>query len=276
MNDWDRTQLEYSEEREVPKGEPLHEEIFLDGGKFGRFGFEAAPFREGYQAEFAPRVRDSHEGRLGEIRGPRRPAPSSRGGRHRPTLADLHSFSQKYVRRVRSEKRAVDCADLAIELWIRFGELFRLPISFRIWNRAMSRWQVARRERFRSVDSFIRYVQNNLGALGLQDNTYNVPGGLRSAVAGDVFLWQWFHETPPHRRHRMGHTQIFDSVLRLGPLGQRIVVAQSTWPPAVPWFQTHPSAYFALPRRAWIGGQPHVGRVVGAGPRRFAGFRSLR
>jgi hypothetical protein len=207
----------------------------------------------------------------------------------RPTLATLQAFSRRYVRRLIAAGRRIDCADLAIEVWIRFGERYRLPIQFKIWDARGRRWLIANRSgvrpqssstflrRFSSTADFVRYVQRNLGAVGLVANTYPVPGGHRAAVAGDVFLWKYTHART-RRVSNIGHTQIFDQLSRGrgGPNTDSIRIVQGNLPPAVPQFRTHPATYFYRPRRATIGGQPHIGRLVGSGLRRFISFRGLR
>jgi hypothetical protein len=191
-------------------------------------------------------------------------------------LADLATFSRRYVADTRAASRVLDCADLAIELWIRFGEEHGVPIRFRIWDAARRRWQVVTGADFRTPADFIRYTQRNLGALGLQDNTSPVRGGHRSAVPGDVYLWEYRHATSG-RRHRHGHTQIVQGVVQGtgGPDSDRITVAQGNLPPIVPELRTFPASHFAAPRAVTLGGQPHIGTVVGGGPRRFNGFRGL-
>ena len=209
------------------------------------------------------------------------------------TLADLASFSRRFVRALRAAGRRIDCADLAIELWIRFGAQYGVPVSFRIWDSLGRRWLLANRRgvyirptrsrvrRFGSTSGFVRYVQQNLGARGLIGNTYPVPGGHRRAVAGDVFLWEYINNRT-RRKHRWGHTQIVDRVFRgPGSSGRdRIKIVQGSLPPIVPRFRTYPAAYFYRPRAAMMttsrGSEPHTGVLVGAAPRRFNSFRHLR
>lgn len=211
----------------------------------------------------------------------------------RATLADLASFTRKFVRRLRAAGRRIDCADLAIELWIRFGERYSVPVSFRIFDRTRWRWLVAKRRgvsvgsasalvrRFRSTSDFIRYVQRNLNARGLIANTYPVSGGHRAAVAGDVFLWQYINNRTG-RPHRWGHTQVIDRVTRGagGPSTDQITIAQGSLPPIVPVFRTFPATYFYRSRAASLttnrGRELHTGLLVGTGPRRFNSFRHLR
>jgi hypothetical protein len=207
----------------------------------------------------------------------------------RPTLAGLQSFTRRFVRRLIAVGRRADCADLAIEIWIYFGAQYGLPVSFRIWDARGRRWLVATRtgvrvqrtrtllRRFGSTAEFLRFVQSNLGAQGLVDNTYPVRGGHRNSIAGDVFLWRYTHATTG-RVAGVGHTQIFDRLLRArgGPMTDRIQIVQGNLPPEVPRILTKRAAYFYRPRRATIGRQLHYGRLVGSGPRRFIGFRSLR
>jgi hypothetical protein len=212
---------------------------------------------------------------------------------HRATLADLFSFSQRFVRQFRAAKRKIDCADLAIELWISFGERYGIPVSFQIWDARNGRWLVASRSgvrvkstralvrRFGSTWAFVRYVQMNLGARHLRRNTYPVAGGHRAAVAGDIFLWEYVNNRTG-RRHRWGHTQIIDRVTRGsgGPSTDRITIVQGSLPPIVPVFRTFPATYFYRPRAATLtttrGREPHTGLLVGTAPRRFKSFRNLR
>ncbi len=191
-------------------------------------------------------------------------------------LADLAAFSRQYVTDTQAARRVLDCADLAIELWIRFGEQHGVPVRFRIWDAAGRRWLRVSRADFPTTAAFIRYTQINLGALGLQDNTSPVRGGHRAAVAGDVYLWEYRHAATG-RRHRHGHTQIVHEVVRGSgePDTDRITVAQGDLPPIVPVFRTFAATFFATPRAVTLGGQPHTGTVVGGGPRRFNGFRGL-
>lgn len=209
------------------------------------------------------------------------------------TLADLASFSRQFIRRFIATGRRIDCADLAIEMWIHFGEQYGIPVHFQIWDANNRRWLVAKRDgvrvrststlvrRFRTTRDLVRYVQGNLGARGLQGNTHPVAGGHRSAVAGDVFLWEYINNRT-NRRHRFGHTQIIDRVHRgsSGPNSDRITIAQGSFPPIVPVIRTFPAAYFYRPRTAILstprGREPHTGVLVGTGPRRFNAFRHLR
>lgn len=214
-------------------------------------------------------------------------APATRPSR--PTLAALHNFTRRFVRQLIAAGRRIDCADLAIEVWIRFGERYRLPVSFKIWDARGRRWLIASRvgvrvrgastmlRRFRSTTDFIRYTQSNLGAQGLIANTYPVAGGHRAAKAGDVFLWRYTHARTG-RVASVGHTQVFDRLTRGtgGPMTDSIRIVQGNLPPTVPQIITRPARYFYRLRRATIGGQPHIGRLVGTEPRRFIGFRSLR
>lgn len=211
----------------------------------------------------------------------------------RGRLVDLARFSRRYVRSLIAAGKRIDCADLAIELWIRFGEQSGIPVSFRIWDARNRRWlNVDRRGikvrstgtrvgRFSSTSRFVRYVQGNLGARGLIRNTYPVPGGHRGAVPGDVFLWEYINDRT-RRKHRWGHTQIVDGVIRgaRGPGSDHIRIVQGSLPPIVPVFRTYPVSYFYRPRVAMMttsrGKEPHTGVLVGSEPRRFNGFRNLR
>jgi hypothetical protein len=213
---------------------------------------------------------------------PTRPAPP------RPaTLADLRRFSRSYVRGMIRRGVRIDCADLAIEIWIRFGERHRVPVSFRVWDSPRRRWLTAERagvragrtvvRRFPTTAAFVRWTQSNLGAAGLEDNTFAVAGRHRSAVAGDVFLWRYRHNVTG-RRAAVGHTQILD-VVRRGPSGlmsDSIDVYQGNLPPVVPQLRTNLASYFYRNRKATIRGAPHTGIPIGPGPRRFNSFRGLR
>lgn len=196
-----------------------------------------------------------------------------------PTLYDLDLFSKDFVRRIRAAGRRLDCADLAIELWIRFGQQFRIPVSFRIWHSRERRYKIHKSHHFRSTDTFVKYVQGNLGALGLIRNTYAIPGGHRASIAGDVFLWQYhkYHNQRKGKRHRWGHTQVIYEVIRGSSINKdKIKIAQGNLPPIVPVLRIFPSAYFYTPRRQNLEGVPHIGSLVGNGPRRFRSFRNLR
>jgi hypothetical protein len=218
---------------------------------------------------------------------PRRPARRPRPSAARASLAALSAFTRRYVREVIARGRRLDCADLAIEVWIRFGERYGVPVHFDIWDARRRRWQHVTRQgvrigtsvvrRFPSTDAFLRYVQGNLGTAGLVRNTYPVPGSHRASIAGDVFLWRYLHRRTG-QVHRIGHTQLVDRIFRRAGGGARdqIRIVQGNLPPVVPEFRTHPASYFVTPRPATIGGEPHVGRLVGTGPRRFNGFRGLR
>ena len=199
-----------------------------------------------------------------------------------PTLADLSAYSRRYVREIIRVGKKLDCADLAIEIWSQFAEKFRVPISFRIFDSAKRTYKKVRRRDFRTVAGFVRYVQQNLGALGLIDQTTEVTGGHRAAVAGDVYLWRFFHAVTG-KVHRWGHTQILDHARQntAGPLRDRITVVQGTLPPDVPEFKTFRGKHFTLERRGMRtmpSGQQeeHIARLVGSGPRRFNGFLGLR
>jgi hypothetical protein len=205
------------------------------------------------------------------------------------TLADLHRFSRAYIRDMIRRGRTIDCADLAIEIWIRFGDRHGVPVSFRVWDSTGRRWLTAARagvhtttgsirvRSFASTDAFVKWVQINLGAQGLIGNTFAVTGGHRRAVAGDVFLWQW-RNNRTGRLAATGHTQILDSVTRRagGPMTDRIVVYQGNLPPVVPERRIRPARFFYTDRTATLSAGPHTGIPVGPGPRRFNAFRSLR
>jgi hypothetical protein len=213
----------------------------------------------------------------------------TRPARRTATLANLHSFSRAYVRDMIRRRRAIDCADLAIEIWIRFGDRYGLPVSFRVWDSTGRRWLTAARagvyttrsrtrvRAFASTAAFIRWVQINLGAQGLIGNTFGVTGGHRRAVAGDVFLWQW-RSVPTGRLARTGHTQILDSVARgpRGPMTDTITVYQGNLPPVVPERRTRPATFFYNDRTATLSAGPHTGHPVLPAPRRFNAFRALR
>lgn len=216
---------------------------------------------------------------------PRRPVVGMRS--QAATLAGLRSFTRSYIRAMVRRRQRIDCADLAIEVWITFGERHRVPVSFRVWEARGRRWLTASRpgvragraitRRFASYPAFIRWVQGNLGARNLIGNTFAVPGGHRSAVAGDVFLWQ-YRNNRTRALARVGHTQILDRVVRGsgGPSTDTIQIYQGNLPPVVPQLRRLPASYFYRNRTATIGGAPHTGIPVGPGPRRFKAFRSLR
>lgn len=215
--------------------------------------------------------------------------PGARPARRTATLADLESFTRRYVRDMIRRGRAIDCADLAIEIWIQFGERFGVPVSFRVWDSTGRRWVIASRagvhtqrgrtrvRSFTSTAAFVRWVQSNLGAQGLIGNTFPVAGGHRRAVAGDVFLWQW-RQISTRRLSRFGHTQILDSVTRGrgGPMTDRITVFQGNLPPVVPQRRVKAARFFYNNRTVTLSAGPHTGIPVGPGPRRFNAFRSLR
>lgn len=204
------------------------------------------------------------------------------------TLRDLHNFSRRFVRKMIADGRSIDCADLAIELWIVFGARYGIPVQFEIWDARQRRWLVASSggvrvrgssslvKRFSSTSEFVRYVQRNLGARGLVRNTYPVVGGHRSAIAGDVFLWK-YQNNRTARISNIGHTQIIDRVVRSrsGVNSDRITIAQGNLPASIPILRTYPASYFYRHRAATIGGEPHTGILVGNEPRRFNAFRHL-
>jgi hypothetical protein len=197
--------------------------------------------------------------------------------RRRARLRDLGAFSRRFVRDLIASRTRVDCADLAIAIWIHFAARHRLPVQFRIWMSRERRYRTFRQTGFRTTAAFVRYIQSNLGAAGLISNTFEVPGGHRAAVPGDVYLWRYYHART-NRVHRWGHTQIIDRVIRGpgGPETDTIAIVQGSLPAIVPVFQRRPATYFSQDRRATIGGEPHIGRVVGRAPRRFNSFRQLR
>ena len=230
--------------------------------------------------------------RTGTRRRPARAMPT--GTRRRPatgaaTLANLRSFSRTYVRNMIRRGRTIDCADLAIEIWIRFGVQYGVPVSFQVWDSTNRRWLTATRtgvhttrgrtrvRSFASTDAFVTWVQRNLGARGLIGNTFAVTGGHRRAVAGDVFLWQW-RSVRTGRLAPTGHTQILDRVIRGpgGPMTDTITVYQGNLPPVVPQRRTAPASFFYNTRTATLSAGPHTGEPVGPGPRRFNAFRALR
>lgn len=210
-----------------------------------------------------------------------------------PTLADLHRFSQRFMRQF---TREIDCADLAIELWIYFGEQYRLPVAF-AYGDSSGRRLVATRDgvrlkstgallkRFRSVPEFVHHVQVNVGARNLIDHTVPVAGGHRAAVAGDVFLWEYVSERTG-KKSSIGHTQIFDQVFRSGggPTMDRIQIYQGNLPASVPVQKVYPANFFSTrrtgvpirPTRNSTEKEPHTAVPVGNGPRRFKGFAHLR
>lgn len=206
------------------------------------------------------------------------PPPSIRSSS--ATLSDLHGFTRQFIPNFIATGQRIDCADLAIELWIRFGEQHGIQANFRIWHTDEKQYRIHRRNQFRTTQSFVRYVQSNLGARGLIENTHPVPGGHRAAVAGDVFLWEYFHEVT-NRRHRWGHTQILYEVIRgpSGPDTDEIEVVQGSLPPIVPEFRVKSAAYFNQPREVMLTmnahQERHKGLVVGNGPRRFNSFKHL-
>jgi hypothetical protein len=215
--------------------------------------------------------------------------PGARPARGTATLAMLNSFTRNYVRTMIRRRRPIDCADLAIEIWIQFADRHSLPISFRVWDSTGRRWLVATRagvhtargrtrvRSFATTSAFIQWTQSNLGAAGLIGNTFSVAGGHRRAVAGDVFLWQWRHNTT-RRLSRFGHTQILDSVTpgRGGPMTDQITVFQGNLPPVVPQRRVKPARFFYNQRSVTLSAGPHTGLPVGPGPRRFNAFRMLR
>ena len=189
-------------------------------------------------------------------------------------LVDLDSFTREYIREMVDAKRAIDCADLAIEVWTMFGERVGIPISFRIWHSDERRYRTHRRADFPSVDRFARFVQGNLGAVGLIRETVPVVGGHRNAVAGDVYLWEYFHARTG-RRHRWGHTQIIDRVDEVAgaPHADRVTFFEGSLPAIVPRQREERASYFEQPRLASLTvnnhQEEHEGRLVGIGPRRF-------
>ena len=199
----------------------------------------------------------------------------------RATLADLASFSRSIIDQIRAAGQTFDCADLAIEIWVRFGERYNIPVSFRTWDTRSRRYVTIHRGNFRSVDAFARYARGHLGARDLIRNTYEVPGGHRAAGTGDVYLWEYTHKVTG-LKHRWGHTQILYAVQRssAGPAADRITIVQGSLPAIVPEFRSVPASYFNQPRQVDLTmnshKEPHIGLLVGDGPRRFNGFQNLR
>lgn len=206
------------------------------------------------------------------------PPPSIRPSR--TSLSDLTRFTRQFIPDFIATGQRIDCADLAIELWIRFSEQHGIQANFRIWHSDERQYRIHTKNQFRTTQSFVRYVQSNLGARGLIAITHSVPGGHRAAAAGDVFLWEYVHDVTT-RRHRWGHTQILYEVARGlgGPDTDEIKVVQGSLPPIVPEFRVHPATYFSQPRKVQLTmnahQEPHTGLVVGNGPRRFNSFRNL-
>ena len=203
----------------------------------------------------------------------------------KPSLALLDAFSREYVRILRTKKVKTDCADLAIEIWIQFGKMYGVPVHFRIWDARKRRWWIVSQRGvqlktsrkfiryFKSTRDFIRFTQNNLGTHGLIKNTYPVRGGYRHAVAGDVYLWRYYHKFTG-RKHKYGHTQLIQNIVQLYP-SPRIIVAQGSLPPVVPRISAYSAPYFTKRHSATIGHAPHWRYLAGKGPRRFIGFQFL-
>jgi hypothetical protein len=213
--------------------------------------------------------------------------PPPPGGR--PSLSALNAFTRNFVRQFIAQGRQIDCADLAIETWIYFGDQYRLPVSFDVYDSSNRRYLVARRDGvrvkssgalvkgFRTTPEFVRWVQGNVGARHLIGNTDPVPGGHRAGMAGDVFLWEYVNNRT-QQKASIGHTQLLDEVLRSagGPMNDRIRIVQGSLPAIVPVFREYPASFFYQTRQATIQGEPHTGVPVGNGPRRFKSFASLR
>lgn len=217
---------------------------------------------------------------------PPRPTPPVGG---QPSLVSLDQFSRSFVDEVIASGRLIDCADLAIEIWIRFAEAHRIPIEFRIRNpRGTS---PTRRSDFATVDQFIRFVQGNQNARGLANDTIPVPGGdqqdLRNAVCGDVFLWTYVSEVTG-RLHQWGHTQVYNrnevspsgsncvgilqgslQVINGKPMGTR--VTRGCYPIGY-FYKNHYGQGMTVNGAR----EPHTRKPVGPGPRRFRGFAHLR
>jgi hypothetical protein len=206
--------------------------------------------------------------------------------RGRATLADLDSFSRSYVNQLISAGKIFDCADLAIEVWIRFAEQHGIPVSFQYFDTKTRKYTPVRRNSFRTVEAFIRFVHIHVGAVDLIRNTYEVAGSHRAAVAGDVFLWKYISEVTG-RQHPWGHTQILYEI-KPGSGGQntdQIKVVQGSLPKIVPRFETLPASYFyqshphvslRMSNDLNARREPHTRVPVGNGPRRFKSFQDLR
>jgi peptidoglycan hydrolase-like protein with peptidoglycan-binding domain len=223
---------------------------------------------------------------------PGHPGPAPAPGRVAATLAGLDAFTRGCVAEKIRKQEKIDCADLAIEIWIRFGEAAGVPTSFPIWEAAGKRWLDVTRggvtvrgagtvlRRFGSADEYIKYVRDNLVALGLIGATTHVEGGHRAAVAGDVFLWENINANTG-RRHAMGHTQVFHE-LRLrnaDPDLDRITIVQGNYPAEVPKFAEHDAGYFKHPSSPvrWASdGQEYYSKPALPTPRRFKSFAHLR
>jgi hypothetical protein len=105
-----------------------------------------------------------------------------------PTLADLRDFCRPELKAIQKAGKALDCADLAIELWIRFGARHGIATPFKVWDAAGKAWKTVKRSDFKTVAGFVAWVQSNVGALGLQSNTFALRKGHRTAKTGDVYL----------------------------------------------------------------------------------------
>jgi hypothetical protein len=198
----------------------------------------------------------------------------------KPTLNDLGTFTRQFVRDLVKRGVKIDCADLAIELWIRFGERFGIPVTFRIWDRNLGRFNNFGRRQFPTTNRFAAFVRGNLGAVGLRYNTFPLAGGHRSAVPGDIFLYEYINEKTKNR-HRFGHTRIiYDAGRGSGEAGaDKVQIVQGNLPARELKFFTRPARYFYESRRVNMGAnagrEPHTMRLVGGLPRRFNAFSHL-
>jgi hypothetical protein len=190
-----------------------------------------------------------------------------------------------YVDQVIKNGTKLDCADLAIEIWIRFGEKYQVPVSFCMWDAKNRKHITFNNSDFPSTSEFVRFAQIYLGAQGLIGNTYHVPGGYKTAVPSDVFLWQ-FYGPKTEKVHKWGHTQIFHEVVRRKGHSPRIKVAQGSLDkegkPTLVEFKERRVSNFDPWRKEAIKrtvGQRqvwHYRKLVGFGPRRLKSFSHLQ
>jgi hypothetical protein len=193
-------------------------------------------------------------------------------GRVPATLAGLDAFTRDYVARMIAAGEKIDCADLAIEIWIMFGEAAGVPTSFPIGGANVTR------ERFASANEYVGYVRRNLGSQNLPEATTPVSGGHRAAVAGDVFLWKYLH-TVTGQPYKFGHTQVFHRLRQRAADSKldRVEIVQGNYPEKVPEFLEYNAGDLssASPRRMGDG-EMYNKTPVQPTPQRFKSFAHLR
>jgi peptidoglycan hydrolase-like protein with peptidoglycan-binding domain len=223
----------------------------------------------------------------GQMPSQPQPQPGSPSPVGRASRAELHRFSNWLLQDYINRKVELDCADLAIELWIHFGERYGIPVSFE-QRRGSQTFIISRQgvrkqysssfdRRFSSMQTFLSYAKGYLRARDLIYNTVPITGGHRLAISGDVFLW--VHRNNQTRQlHEMGHTQIFFQIdsTATDPQNDTIRVVQGNYPAVAPVFRSHQARHFYNSQPNRLGGVAHTSEPVLPAPRRFRSFEHLR